>query len=353
MKRFIAEHSALFILAALCVALGLYSPEFRSAGNLQNVAQRTTVVGVIALGELLVILMGGIDLSVGSIAALSGVAGCLAMLQCQTWLASELVHGCVAKLASWTSPSAEAFLANGVFPGLVLTAGLLAGVLVGLACGVVNGLLVTKGRIQPFIATLGMMMAARGLTMVISGQKSVFGMPKLFTWLGGAGEMADGGRAWFVPVLITAVLGLVFALMLLYTQFGRGLYAVGGNTEAARLSGIPVDAVRGAAFAIAGAMAGFAGMILASRASVASPTGGEMAELDAIAACVIGGASLSGGVGGAVAALAGALIMSVLYNFCNIQNVSPDWQKVLVGALLVSLVYYDNWRRRRAGILKD
>jgi len=352
-KRFIAEHSALFILAALCLALGLYSPEFRSTGNLQNVAQRTTVVGMIALGELLVILMGGIDLSVGSIAALSGVAGCLAMLKCQAGLSAELVHHGVAKLASWTLPSVETFLVNGVFPALVLAAGMLAGVFVGFACGAINGFLATKGRIQPFIATLGMMMAARGLTMVISGQKSVFGMPKLFTWLGGAGEMANGGRAWFVPVVITAVFGVFFALMLIYTQFGRALYAVGGNAEAARLSGIPVDAVRGAAFAVSGTMAGLAGMVLASRASVASPTGAEMAELDAIAACVIGGASLSGGVGGAVAALAGALIMSVLYNFCNIQNVSPDWQKVLVGALLVTLVYYDNWRRRRAGILKD
>ncbi len=342
MKRFIAEHSALFILAALCLALGLYSPEFRGAGNLQNVAQRTTMVGVIALGELLVVLTGGIDLSVGSVAALAGVAGCLSMLRVQTWLSSALVHGWMVKLPH----SVDQFMTAGMFPALVFAVGIAMGTLVGFGCGMVNGLLSTKGRIQPFIATLGMMMAARGVTMVISEQKPVFGLPKVFSWLGGT-------QAWWIPVLITCVLGVVFALMLIYTQFGRGLYAVGGNTEAARLSGIPVDRVRTAAFALSGTMAGLAGMILASRASVASPNGAEMYELDAIAACVIGGASLSGGVGGAVAALAGALIMSVLYNFCNIKNVSPDWQKVLVGALLIILVYYDNWRRRRAGILKD
>ncbi len=328
MKRFVAEHSALFILAALCIALGLYSPEFRGAGNLQNVAQRTTVVGVIALGELLVVLTGGIDLSVGSIAALSGVAGCMAMLKTQALLAAAL-------------PPDSALL-----PPLVVAAGVVVGVLAGFVCGMINGLLATRGRIQPFIATLGMMMAARGMTMVVSGQMPVYGLPKFFAWLGGT-------RAWWVPVALMCVFAAVFALLLVYTRFGRGLYAVGGNTEAARLSGIPVDRVRTAAFAISGTMAGFAGMMLASRASVASPNAAEMYELDAIAACVIGGASLAGGVGGAVAAVAGALIMSVLYNFCTLQNVSPDWQKVLVGALLITLVFYDNWRRRSAGVLKD
>lgn len=314
MKRFLAQHSALFILAGLCIALAFVSPGFRSMANMQSVAQRTAVVGVLALGELLVVLAAGIDLSVGSVAALGGVAGCLAIVQL----------------------------------GLPWPVGLLAGVGAGLACGLVTGLLVTKGRIAPFIVTLGMMMAARGVTLVISGAKPVFGLPKEFLVIGGTVQ-----AWWWMPVAIMLALAALFSLMLRYTQFGRALYAVGGNAEAARLSGIPVDRVRIIAFSVSGAMAGLAGMMLASRSSIASPTAAEMHELYAIAACVIGGASLTGGEGGAFAAIAGALIMMVLYNFCNINNISVDWQQVLVGALLVVLVFYDTWRKRRAGLLRD
>lgn len=312
MGRFIAKHSPLFILAALCILLAVFSPAFRSPNNLQGVAQRTAVVGVMAIGQLAVILTAGIDLSVGSVAALSGVAGCLLM----------------------TSHSVP------VIPGILL------GMLVGLSCGLANGILIAKCRIPPFIVTLGMMMAARGATLILSGATSVFGLPESFAWLGGA-------RAWWLPTGLMLAWAGIFALLLNFTRFGRALYAVGGNREAARLSGIPVDAVRMAAFSISGAAAGFAGMMLASRTGVATPNAAEMYELYAIAACVIGGASLVGGEGGAFAAIAGALIMTVLRNFCNLQNINAHWQQVLVGALLMILVFYDNRRKRKAGLLKD
>lgn len=327
-RRFMAEHSALFILAGLCVALGIYSDSFRSVDNLQSVAQRTPVVGILALGQLLVILTGGIDLSVGSVAALGGVLGCMTILRVLAWMAAEPAQ----------ASGAAVFFASSV--------GVTAGVLTGLLCGLVCGLLITRGKIPPFIVTLGMMMGARGTALVVSGAKPVSRLPLGFAWLGGT-------RIWWIPVLLMLGLALVFSFMLTFTRFGRALYATGGNMEAARLSGIGVDRVRVAAYSICGAMAGLAGMVLASRTSVAAPTGAEMHELYAIAACVIGGASLSGGEGGAFAAIAGALIMMVLYNFCTIQNISVHWQQILIGLLLVILVFYDTWRKRRAGVLRD
>jgi len=149
------------------------------------------------------------------------------------------------------------------------------------------------------------------------------------------------------------VITAFFSITLAGTRFGRALYAIGGNMTAARLSGVAVDRVRFAAYALCGSLAGFAGVMLASRTGIAQPTGGEGTELDAIAACVIGGASLMGGEGGCVGSLAGALIMNVLVNFCNLKNINSSWQKVLVGALIVILVYYDNLRKRKAGLLKE
>ena len=311
MKQFVAKHSPLFILAGLCIFLALYSESFRTSGNLQTVASRTAIIGVIALGQLLVILTAGIDLSVGSVAALSGVVGCLAMKS-----------------------------------GAPMPVGVLAGCGVGATCGAINGSLVSKGRIPPFIVTLGMMMAARGLALRISGGNPVFGLPpSLSVWIG-------EGKNWSVPVAIVLALCVIFAIMLAFTRFGRSIYGVGGNRQAARLSGIPVDWVLIRAYTLCGLMAGFGGMMLAAKTSIGSPTAAEMYELHTIAACVIGGASLMGGEGGAVASVAGALIMFVLQNFCNLENIDTSWQQVLIGVLIVALVFYDTMRKRRAGLLK-
>jgi ribose/xylose/arabinose/galactoside ABC-type transport system permease subunit len=154
-------------------------------------------------------------------------------------------------------------------------------------------------------------------------------------------------------VVVTAICAIIFAVGLGFSRFGRALYAVGGNLTASRLSGIPVDAVRTAAFALSGLMAGFGGVMLASRTAGGDPNAAQGYELDVIAACVIGGASLMGGEGGAIRAVAGALIMSVLVNFCNLNDISVYWQQVLIGALIIVLVFYDQLRKRRAGLLTE
>ncbi len=310
MKQFIAKHSPLFILAALCICLAMYSENFRTSGNLQTVAGRASIIGVIAIGQLLVILTAGIDLSVGSVAALAGVVGSYAMVS-----------------------------------GMPMPLGILIGCAVGAASGAINGLLVSKGRIPPFIATLGMMMAARGLALLVSGGNSIYGLPESLAWI-------SETKHWSIPVAIVATLCVGFALMLTFTRFGRSIYAVGGNRQAARLSGIPVDGVLLRAYTLCGLMAGFGGMMLAAKTGIGTPTAAEMYELHTIAACVIGGASLMGGEGGAVAAVAGALIMYVLQNFCNLENIDTSWQQVLIGVLIVALVFYDNLRKRKAGLLK-
>jgi len=319
MTRFLARHSPLFILAGLCIAMAIYSESFRQPGTLQSVAKRTTEIAVLACGELLVILTGGIDLSVGSVAALSGVICAQAM---------------------------KGLAAIGVPDFLIVFAGVLAGAGVGLLCGTINGTLVAFGRIPPFIVTLGMMMVARGLALIAAGGLNLSGFPDGFAWIG-------GGKIWWIPVGLTAAIVLTIAVTLAFTRFGRALYAIGGSLQAARLSGISVNGYRIAAYAVCGLLAGFAGVMLVSRTSIAQPTGAEMYELEAIAACVIGGASLMGGEGGAIAALAGALIMTVLRNFCNLQDIQVEWQQVLVGVLIVTLVFYDNFRKRRAGLISD
>lgn len=313
MKRLLARHSPLVILAGLCVVVAVLSPEFRSAGNLQSVAYRTPVVGIIATGQLLVILTGGIDLSVGSVAALSGVIACTLMKQ---------------------------------YGALPISVVILSGIVTGLVCGLSNGIFAAKGKIPPFIATLGMMMAARGGALLISGGRQISAGSDSFETIGGM-------HGWWIPVVIAVAIVVLFAVILTFTRFGRALYAIGGNLVASRLSGIPVDWVRIGAFVLCGVLAGFAGVMLASRTGVASPNGADGYELDAIAACVIGGASLMGGEGGTIGALAGALIMNVLVNFCNLKNIDPAWQKVLVGALIVILVCFDNMRKRKAGLLKE
>ena len=318
LKRSLAQHSPLVILAALCLVLALLSPEFRQPKNLQQVGLRTCVIAIMAVGQILIILTAGIDLSVGSVAALSAVVAGLLMVDA----------------------------------GLPASIGVLGGCSVGMLCGFINGVLITKGRIPPFIVTLGMMMVARGVALLAAGARPVFGLPKSFLYLGGAQKIGGYGTAW-IPIVIALGVTLVLATVLAHTRFGRSIYATGGNLTGARLSGIAVDRTRIKAYMLCGLLAGFSGLVLAARTSIADPNGAETYELDAIAACVIGGASLMGGEGGALGVLAGALIMNVLVNFCNLNDISVYWQRVLVGSLIVALVYYDSVRKRRAGLKKD
>lgn len=317
MKRFLAKHSPLVILAVLCLVVAAVMPNFRKPGNLKKVAYRTPVIGIMASGETLVILTGGIDLSVGSVAGLSGVV----------------------------TGKTMGFLEEHNVP-FAVTIGVMAGLGAAMLCGAISGFVTAYGKIPAFISTLGMMMIARGAALVITGGAPVGGFPDRFLYLGGT-------RGWYIPVSIMLAIAAVLTIILHATRFGRAIYAIGGNSQSARLSGIPVARSRMMVFVICAMLAGFSGIVESSFSSIAAPTGGEGYELDAIAACVIGGASLMGGEGTVIGALAGTFIMQVLVNICNLSGIESDWQKILVGGLVIVLVAYDTYRKRRSGLLNE
>jgi len=307
LARKLASLLSLLILGGV---LSILSPYFLTLDNLFAIGLQMSVIAIIAIGQMLIIISAGIDLSVGSILALSGIVCTI-------------------------------FLADGVPLGLALTGGVAAGTL----CGLVNGFLVSKGRIPPFIATLGMMGMARGVALILSGGAGVqlSSLPESFIFLG-AGRLF---RVVPVPVVITAVLAALGAGLLKYTRLGRYTYAIGSNQEAARLSGVNVQRCLIYIYTICGALSGLAGVILASRLRSGQPTAGTGWELDVIAACVIGGASLSGGEGTIAGALIGALIMGVLRNGCNLLDVSAFWQQVAIGAIIVIAVFIDQYRHSK------
>jgi len=267
-----------------------------------------SVVAIMAVGQVLVIISGGVDLSVGSVLAISGVVATM--------------------LLNDSAPMGVA---------------LLAGVLLGSVCGALNGLLITKGQLPPFIATLGMMGVARGAALILTGGVPIFGLPPRFAFLG-------GGRVASVipfPVLVTLVLAVFGHILLSMTRLGRYAYAIGGNLQATRLSGVNVDGCLIRVYALCGFSAGLAGILLASRLNSGQPTAGTGYELDVIAACVIGGASLSGGQGTVLGAMVGALIMGILRNGCNLLDISAFWQMAAIGAIILVAVFYDQRHRRR------
>ncbi|CAL9662615.1 Ribose import permease protein RbsC [Actinosynnema sp. ALI-1.44] len=304
--RVLSDNGALAGLVVLVVALSLLAPSFLSTQNLLNVGVQAAVVAVLAFGSTFVIVSGGIDLSVGSVAALSAMVG------------------------AWSS--AEAGL-----PGPVA---LLLGLATGVVAGLVNGALVSYGRLPAFIATLAMLSVARGLTLVVS-QGSPTTTPDVVSFLG-----SNLTPFLPVPLLVMLVFFGVTGFVLSRTYSGRAMYAIGGNEEAARLSGIDVRRQKLVIYALSGLFAAVAGMLLAGRLSSAGPQAAVGYELDAIAAVVIGGASLSGGVGRATGTLVGALVLAVLRNGLNQLQVSPFWQQVVIGAVIALAVLLDTLRRR-------
>jgi ribose/xylose/arabinose/galactoside ABC-type transport system permease subunit len=298
------------LLAALTLALASSTPQFRTVQNLSNILHQSTINTLLAAGVTLTILTGGIDLSVGSLLALTGVGLGLAL------------HA-----------------------GVPVPLALVIGAALGASLGLISGLVIARGGVPPFIATLGMMLAASGLALWITGSRNVSLFPLSFQAIGAplrVGELSI--PVSFGVALLAVLLGTVF---LLKTTAGRYLYAVGGNRAAARLSGIPVARTLALAYALSGASAGLAGAVTAAKLNSASPIAGAGAELDAIAAAVLGGASLAGGRGSLVGALGGALALVVLRNGCNLIGIDPNQQRVLIGALLVAAVLIDMWRRRR------
>ncbi|WPO70648.1 substrate-binding domain-containing protein [Streptomyces sp. KN37] len=306
LRRVLLDNGALSALIVLVVAMSLLSGDFLTTQNLLNVGVQAAVTAILAFGVTFVIVSAGIDLSVGSVAALS------------------------ATVLAWSATS----------EGLPVWLAVVLAVGTGVACGFVNGLLVSYGKLPPFIATLAMLSVARGLSLVIS-QGSPIPFPDAVSHLG------DTVGGWLpVPVVVMVVMGLVTPLVLGRTFIGRSMYAIGGNEEAARLSGLRVKRQKLVIYALSGLFAAVAGIVLASRLVSAQPQAAQGYELDAIAAVVIGGASLAGGVGKASGTLIGALILAVLRNGLNLLSVSAFWQQVVIGVVIALAVLLDTLRRR-------
>ena len=294
------------VIVALAIVFGSLNPNFWSATNLANVSRQVSILALLALCQTFSILSGGIDLSVGSLLALVSVVCAMVMKE------YGLVEG--------------------------ITAGVLAG---GLA-GFVNGLIIARARVPAFITTLGMLVAARGAALTLSGGLPIAGLPREFLVLG------SGYLGPFPIPTVIAVVAFVFAhVMLTRTRFGRYVYAMGSNEEAAVLSGINVANYKMWVYITSGLFAGLAGVILTARVISGQPTLGEVQELYSIAAVVIGGGRISGGVGGVGTTLMGVLVLGILGNGLNLVQVSSYIQNIVIGAIIVGAVYIDLARERR------
>jgi ribose transport system permease protein len=300
------DAGGIIVLLILFGALTLASDQFLTGANLANLARQVAIVGIIAIGQLLVILTAGIDLSVGSVL---GLAGCVA--------AELLVHGVPIPLA------------------------ILGGLVTGVACGLVNGLLVAYAMLPPFIVTLGMLGIARGVVLVFTDAATIGPLPDAFTSIANGTWLGLPNLLW-----LFAAVTVVTAFVLRRTTFGRYVYAIGSNPESARLAGVPVRAVLVSVYVISGALAAVGGILLASRLGGGNPTAGIGYELNAIAACVIGGASLFGAKGGAFGAAAGALIVATLNNGGNLLEVNAFYLQIIIGLLILVAVFFDQWQGR-------
>jgi len=303
------------ILLLLAFALSLTTDVFLTGTNLDNLGRQVSIYAILGVGELLVIITAGIDLSVGSVVGIAGVVAATAVFD--TAGGMSVVWAVVLALA------------------------------VGALAGVINGVLVAVLRLPPFIVTLGMMGIARGATLLITGGRTVQPLPGGFSSLAGGSVFGVANLIWLM--LIVAV---VVALFLRRTVWGRYMYAVGSNTESARLSGVPVRAVQISAYTLCGILAALAGLLLASRLGNGVPTAGTGYELQAIAACVIGGASLFGARGTALGALAGALVVRLLDNGGTLLGIDPFWLQILTGVLILAAVaaeHLQGLRRKAAG----
>ncbi len=304
----LAGQIPLLALIVLCLIASALSDRFFSPININNVLMQGAVMTVITIGMTYVIICGGFDLSVGSVVALTGCVTAMAMLEA----------------------------------GIV--AGVVAGVAVGALVGLVNGLVVTRLDVNPFIATLGTMVLFRGVTFLITGGRPIVGeegLPELF--LDFAIE-----RLFGIPYLVWLPVALfgIFHWLLHHTAYGIRVFATGGNTEAAYLAGVAVRRVRASSYVWCGALAGLAGVMLASRLQSGQPTAGAFYELTAIAAVVLGGASLFGGEGKLYKSIIGVFIMVVLANALNLANVHSYWQQVAIGLVIVAAAAADRLRRR-------
>lgn len=306
MKR-IQQLLPFLTLLILAIALTIATPHFLTAINLASVVRQTAVINIMALGMTLVIISGGIDLSVGSILAVAGLFGTM-----------SIKHGVPIPLA----------ITIGIFSGL--------------ACGLLNGIMITRLKIAPFIVTLGTLGAYRGLALVVSKGLPVHEIPAAFSFLGDASFLEIPVSLW-----VLALCAVAMHFLLENTKLGRYAFAIGSNANAAFYAGVPIKRVLTAVYAIAGLLSGLAGMVEASRLMTGQPTAGQGYELEAIAAVVIGGGSLQGGEGSVVGTLIGAFIMGLLSNGSDLLGINPYWQQVTIGAVIIAAVGFDELRKRR------
>lgn len=306
----------LLVLLAVGLGLSLATESFLTVSNLTNVARQVSINGILAVGVTFVLLTGGVDLSLGSVVALSGVV-----------------------CATFAHPAAD---------GHPLFLPIAAGLLTGAVCGLVNGGLVTKGGVAPFIVTLGMMTVARGLALIVSGGRPVADMSERLTALADdVGKSVLPGQTGVpIPLLFFIAVALAAWAFLRRFRLGRHVYAVGGNEQAARAAGISVGRVKLFVYVLCGLMAGLAGVVLAARITTGQPNAGVAYELDAIAAVVIGGTSLSGGIGSVAGTVLGVVLIGVINNGLDLMSVSSYYQQVVKGVIIVGAVWLDRRQAR-------
>jgi inositol transport system permease protein len=316
---FLRKYLIVFIFLGMCVLLAVFSPNnsFLKAQNLINVVRQISVIGLLALGVMVCIIALGIDLSLGSVLGLSAV-----------------VTASLVQQIGWKEALYPGFTA----PALVAV---LAGISIGIVLGATNGSLIAFFRIPPFIATLGMMTIARGLAYIYSNGRPVSTLTPEFLFIGGGALLGIP-----FPIIVFGVVILLTHLMLNNTRFGRQVYAIGGNETAARVSGVNIGRTKILIYTFSGLMAGLGGVVLTARVQSATPALGIGYELDAIAAAVIGGTSFAGGIGTVWGTVVGALIIGVMNNGLDLLNVSPFYQQVVKGVIIIVAIIIDERKNR-------
>jgi ribose transport system permease protein len=299
--EFMTKYRTILVLIFICIIASLISPVFFSLSNFTNVIRQTSIIAILASGMTFVILTGGIDLSVGAVLAISGAVGAGVMQSTDSLLLSIL---------------------SIMFIGSIL--------------GLSNGLLITKFNMPPFISSLAIMVIARGATLVYTNGYPLAIKSSQFRFIGRGSFMGI-----YIPILILIIVYILSIYLLNNTKFGRYVISTGGNEEATRLSGINVNKVKISVYTISGFLAAIAGLILTARLSSAQPTAGTGLELDAIAAVILGGTSLSGGLGTISGTLIGSLILGVLNNILNLANVNPFYQDIVKGLVIIIAVITD------------
>jgi inositol transport system permease protein len=317
--QFLRKYMIVFIFLGMCALLAIFSPNnsFLKPQNLINVVRQISVIGLLALGVTVAIISTGIDLSLGSVLGFAAV-----------------VTASFVQQPDWK----EAIYPGAQFPAIV---GVLAGIAVGLSLGFVNGALIAFTRIPPFIATLGMMQIARGLAYIYSNGRPVSTLNDDFLFIGQGSLLGVP-----VPILVFGTVVVLAHIMLGYTRFGRHVYAIGGNETAARVSGVNLNRTKVLIYMFSGLMAGLGGIVLTSRVGSATPALGIGFELDAIAAAVIGGTSFAGGIGTVWGTVIGALIIGVMNNGLDLLNVSPFYQLIVKGSIIIIAIIIDERKNR-------